>query len=270
LEHALIVALYTMVLVSTPCLAHGVEDLHALLPLAALAASRGEHGERPRVPPDGRLLVTQRVANHRRHASGGGVQDGLRHLVHATPGGLAPGRLVRLLHAFRWLLHRGGRLGHRPDSGRVWAPGGRFEEKDVCGSNENVRVPSCSNFDTISFASVFQPERREVSLPTPRLRTPRTMLRAVLGRRPRARRGGRGPAAGWRTHARPHESDRAGPVRLRVRGLRRVRPRGLDSRPRGTRVNFITPRPPVNDAPRGSRLRAGTPGNARPTPPPVF
>jgi hypothetical protein len=41
-------------------------------------------------------------------------------------------------------------------------------------------VPSCSNFDTISFASVFQPERREVSLPTPRLRTPRTMLRAVL------------------------------------------------------------------------------------------
>ena len=92
---------------------------------------------------------------------------------------------MRLLHAFRWPLHRGGRLGHRPDSGRVWAPGGRFEEKDVGGSNENVRCRvACLHEDPaekcLRFAIFFQPRKARGLLPTPRLRTPRTMLRAVL------------------------------------------------------------------------------------------
>ena len=197
--------------------------------------------------------------DHRRHASGEAFRMACA-TSYTRPGALRVG--LTTSSRFR---HRGRRLGHRPDSGRV---GARrcFEEKTSAeATKRSVPLPLATRMGIRrQLRHFFEPRKARGLYQHPDLGRPADARRCRPRARPRTR-----PGRWWRTYARPTSPIVLGLWTARSR-LRRVH-LGDSTRPRGTRVNFTTPRPPVHRVTRpGAPASARGPPGTRAFPFPVF
>jgi hypothetical protein len=75
---------------------------------------------------------------------------------------------VRLLHAFRWPLHRGGRLGHRPDAGACVGARRSLRRKRRRRKQRKRSVPSCLPTLRVELTFCGFRSTRSRSVPTPK------------------------------------------------------------------------------------------------------